>query len=44
MLFFEICSLKDIGNLHYVLGIQVRKQGDGIVLSQEKYVMDLLDG
>jgi hypothetical protein len=27
-------ALKDLGDLHY-LGIQVRKQGDGIVLSQE---------
>jgi hypothetical protein len=25
------------------LGIQVKKQGDGIVLSQEKYAMDLLE-
>jgi hypothetical protein len=36
-------ALKDHGNLHYFLGIQVRMQGDGIVLSQEKYAMDLLE-
>jgi hypothetical protein len=36
-------ALKDLGNLHYFLGIQVSKQGDGIVLSQEKYAMDLLE-
>jgi hypothetical protein len=35
-------ALKDLGNLHYFLGIQVAKKGDGIVLSQEKYVHDLL--
>jgi hypothetical protein len=36
-------ALKDLGNLHYFLGIRVSKQGDGIVLSQEKYAMDLLE-
>jgi hypothetical protein len=29
--------------LHHFLVIQVKKQGDGIVLSQEKYAMDLLE-
>jgi hypothetical protein len=29
-------------HLHYFLGIQVAKKGDGIVLSQEKYAHDLL--
>jgi hypothetical protein len=36
-------ALKDIGNFHYFLGIQVKKQGSGIVLSQEKYARDLLE-
>jgi hypothetical protein len=36
-------ALKDLGNLHYFLGIQVMKKGSGLVLSQEKYASDLLD-
>jgi hypothetical protein len=28
--------LKDLGTLEYFLGVQVMKQGDGIVLCQEK--------
>jgi hypothetical protein len=35
-------TLKDLGDLHYFLGIQVKKKGNGIVLSQEKYAADLL--
>jgi hypothetical protein len=35
-------ALKDLGNLHYFLRIQVKKQGSGIVLSQEKYAQNLL--
>jgi hypothetical protein len=35
-------SLKDIGDLHYFLGIEVNKTRDGLVLTQEKYVADLL--
>jgi hypothetical protein len=34
--------LKDLGDLSYFLGIQVKRQDHGIVLSQEKYVSDLL--
>jgi hypothetical protein len=33
---------KDIGNLHYFLGIQVMKKDGSLVLSQEKYAYDLL--
>jgi histone deacetylase 1/2 len=35
-------ALKDLGDLHYFLGIEVRKDTEGIVLSQEKYARDVL--
>jgi histone deacetylase 1/2 len=35
-------ALKDLGDLHYFLGIEVRKVHDGIILSREKYANDLL--
>jgi hypothetical protein len=35
-------ALKDLGPLHYFLGIQVKDTSDGILLSQEKYATDLL--
>lgn len=35
-------ALKDLGVLHYFLGIEVKKVKDGIFLTQEKYVMDIL--
>ena len=35
-------ALKDLGDLHYFLGIEVKKVKDGIVLSQEKCVSDVL--
>jgi hypothetical protein len=35
-------ALKDLGDLHYFLGIEVRKDTKGIVLSQEKYALDVL--
>jgi hypothetical protein len=35
-------ALKDLGDLHYFLGIEVNKASDGIVLSQEKYASDIL--
>jgi hypothetical protein len=34
--------LKDLSDLHYFLGIELRKVTDGIVLTQEKYASDLL--
>jgi hypothetical protein len=36
-------ALKDLGPLHYFLGIEVNKVHDGIVLSQEKYANDFLN-
>jgi Reverse transcriptase (RNA-dependent DNA polymerase). len=35
-------ALKDLGDLHYFLGIEVNKVSDGILLTQEKYASDLL--
>ena len=35
-------ALKDLGDLHYFLGIEVKKVKDGILLTQEKYFMDIL--
>ena len=35
-------ALKDLGNLHYLMGIEVKNLRDGILLTQEKYTKDLL--
>jgi hypothetical protein len=35
-------ALKDLGDLHYFLGIEVKKVNDGVILSQDKYANDLL--
>jgi hypothetical protein len=34
--------LKDLGDLHYFLGIEVNKVNNGIVLTQGKYASDIL--
>jgi hypothetical protein len=41
----DMCSkfaLKDLGSLHYFLGIQLTRTPEGISLSQEKYVVEVL--
>ncbi|KAK1642790.1 hypothetical protein QYE76_060595 [Lolium multiflorum] len=35
-------AVKDLGSLHFFLGIEVHHQRTGLVLSQKKYAMDLL--
>jgi histone deacetylase 1/2 len=35
-------ALKDLGDLHYFLGMEVHKVDDGIVLNQAKYAQDIL--
>ncbi|CAN6726258.1 unnamed protein product [Malus baccata var. baccata] len=35
-------DIKDLGPLHYFLGIQISRTGTGLFLSQHKYVHDLL--
>jgi histone deacetylase 1/2 len=35
-------ALKDLGKLHYFLGLEVTYSGDGLTLSQQKYSQDLL--
>jgi hypothetical protein len=35
-------AVKDLGELYYFLGIEVKKVNDGIVLSQDKYANDML--
>jgi histone deacetylase 1/2 len=35
-------ALKDLGELHYFLGIEVKKVNNSLVLSQERYAADIL--
>lgn len=39
----EKFSIKDLGPLKYFLGIEVARACDGIVLSQRKYTLDILE-
>lgn len=36
-------AIKDLGQLHYFLGVEVYSFSDGLFLSQTKYARDLLD-
>ncbi|CAM8993769.1 unnamed protein product [Rhodiola kirilowii] len=36
-------SLKDLGNLHYFLGIEIHRSKSSIHLSQQKYICDILE-
>jgi histone deacetylase 1/2 len=36
-------AIKDLGDLHFFLGIEVKKMSHGLLLTQEKYATDLLD-
>src|SRR6185312_12891623 len=36
-------SMKDLGELHHFLGMHVQRHGDGLLLSQWQYMLDILD-
>ena len=36
-------AMKDLGELHHFLGMQVQRNADGMVLSQRQYMLDILD-
>jgi histone deacetylase 1/2 len=36
-------AIKDLGDLHFFLGIEVKRIHNGLLLTQEKYVIELLD-
>ncbi|XP_066373174.1 uncharacterized mitochondrial protein AtMg00810-like [Miscanthus floridulus] len=35
-------ALKDLGGLHYFLGIEVKRSSDGLVMSQQRYAIDVV--
>ncbi len=39
----EEFEMTDLGEMHYFLGLEVQQTQDGIFLSQQKYVTDLLE-
>jgi hypothetical protein len=36
-------AMKDLGELHHFLGMEVQRSGDGLLLSQRQYMLDILD-
>lgn len=36
-------EITDLGMMHYFLGIEIKQLNDGVFISQEKYVVNLLD-
>jgi len=36
-------AMKDLGALHHFLGMQVQRSGDGLLLSQRQYMLDILE-
>lgn len=38
----KVFRMKDMGHVHYFLGVQVHQTADGLFLNQEKYAQDLL--
>ena len=36
-------SMKDLGELHHFLGMHVQRCGDGLLLSQRQYMLEILD-
>jgi len=35
-------ALKDLGDLHYFVGIEVKRSSDGLVMSQQRYATDVV--
>jgi len=35
--------MKDLGELHHFLGMHVQRCGDGLLLSQRQYMLEILD-
>ena len=38
----SVFSLKDLGDLHFFLGVEVTREATGMYLTQQKYIRDLL--
>lgn len=36
-------ALKDLGDLHFFLGIEVKQLEDGLLLSQQRYAMEVIE-